>query len=60
MAICDVGQGSAALVRAGPHEAVVVDTGPDPHRLSRCLDDLDVARCRWSSSATSTPIMSTA
>jgi len=44
VAICDVGQGSAALVRAGPHEAVVVDTGPDPHRLSRCLDDLDVAQ----------------
>lgn len=31
-------------MRAGPHEAVVVDTGPDPHRLSRCLDDLDVAQ----------------
>ena len=44
VAICDVGQGSAALVRAGPHEAVVVDTGPDPHRLSHCLDDLGVAQ----------------
>ena len=44
VAICDVGQGSAALVRASPDEAVVVDTGPDPHRLSRCLDDLGVAQ----------------
>lgn len=42
VAICDVGQGSAALVRAGPRAAVVVDTGPDPDRLGRCLDDLDV------------------
>ncbi|MGK2350317.1 ComEC/Rec2 family competence protein [Cutibacterium sp. V947] len=42
VAICDVGQGSAALVRAGPHAAVVVDTGPDPSPLGRCLDDLDV------------------
>ncbi|WCC81048.1 ComEC/Rec2 family competence protein [Cutibacterium equinum] len=42
VAVCDVGPGSAALVRAGPRAAVVVDTGPDPGRLGRCLDDLDV------------------
>ncbi|MSS45750.1 MBL fold metallo-hydrolase [Cutibacterium sp. WCA-380-WT-3A] len=44
VAICDVAQGSAALVRAGPRQAIVVDTGPDPRRLSRCLNDLDVAQ----------------
>ncbi|MDO4411718.1 ComEC/Rec2 family competence protein [Cutibacterium sp.] len=42
IAVCDVGQGSAAVVRSGPRSAVVVDTGPDPGKLGRCLDDLDV------------------
>lgn len=34
---CDVGQGGAQLIRAGPHAAVLVDTGPDPKALSSCL-----------------------
>lgn len=34
---CDVGQGDATLLRAGPHAAVVVDVGPDPDLLRRCL-----------------------
>ena len=35
--VCDVGQGEAVLIRAGPRAAVVVDTGPDPAAMSRCL-----------------------
>jgi competence protein ComEC len=34
---CDVGQGSATLLRSGPDRAVVVDTGPDPAAVDRCL-----------------------
>lgn len=34
---CDVGQGSALLIRAGPNSAILVDTGPDPVALKRCL-----------------------
>ena len=39
---CDVGQGSATVLRAGEGQAVVVDTGPDPVLLQRCLDQLGV------------------
>jgi competence protein ComEC len=35
--VCDVGQGEALLVRAGPDAAVVVDTGPEPAPLRACL-----------------------
>ena len=35
---CDVGQGDALLVRAGPRQAVVVDVGPDGAALVSCLD----------------------
>jgi competence protein ComEC len=39
---CDVGQGDALVLRAGPGRAVLVDTGPDPSALDRCLRRLDV------------------
>jgi competence protein ComEC len=39
---CDVGQGDALVVAAARHEAVVVDTGPDPVLVDRCLRDLHV------------------
>jgi competence protein ComEC len=41
---CDVGQGDATVIRAGPGEAIVVDAGPDPVLLRRCLDQLGVDR----------------
>lgn len=41
---CDVGQGDALAVRSGQDAAVVVDTGPDPAAVRRCLDDLGVER----------------
>lgn len=43
-ASCDVGQGDASVIRAGPDAGIVVDTGPDPHRLQRCLDLLGVQK----------------
>jgi competence protein ComEC len=39
---CDVGQGDALVLPSGPGSAVVVDTGPDPVAVDRCLADLHV------------------
>ncbi len=42
MVTCDVGQGDGLVLHAGPHAAVVVDAGPDPALVDRCLDRLGV------------------
>jgi competence protein ComEC len=42
MVACDVGQGDALVLNAGDGSAVVVDTGPDPGAVDRCLDGLGV------------------
>ncbi|GAB3805244.1 ComEC/Rec2 family competence protein [Humibacter antri] len=43
IAACDIGQGDAVLLSSrGAH--ALVDTGPDPARLSACLNDLGVER----------------
>ncbi|TDD60619.1 ComEC/Rec2 family competence protein [Actinomadura darangshiensis] len=42
MVACDVGQGDALVLSAGPRQAVVVDTGPDPVPVDRCLKRLGV------------------
>ncbi len=39
---CDVGQGDSLVLPAGPHSAVLVDTGPDPVADDRCLRDLHI------------------
>lgn len=44
VAVCDVGQGDATVLAAAPGEGVLVDTGPDPALLSRCLAQLGVRR----------------
>ena len=44
MVMCDVGQGDALVLAAGRREAVVVDAGPDPVLVDRCLDRLGVRR----------------
>ncbi len=44
LAACDVGQGDALAVRAGPGVAVVVDAGPDERAVDGCLRRLDVER----------------
>ncbi len=40
---CDVGQGDALVLRAGPDRAVLVDVGPDPAAVDRCLRRLGVS-----------------
>ncbi len=55
MVMCDVGQGDALVLAAGEDTAVVVDTGPDPAAVDRCLRSLGITRIPWSSSPTSTP-----
>ncbi len=39
---CDVGQGDALVLNAGAGRAVVVDSGPEPRAVDRCLDRLGV------------------
>ncbi len=39
---CDVGQGDALVVSVAAHTAIVVDTGPDPDLVDRCLHRLGV------------------
>lgn len=41
---CDVGQGDALVLAAGPGAAVVVDAGPDPDAVDDCLDRLGVVQ----------------
>ncbi|WP_081744732.1 ComEC/Rec2 family competence protein, partial [Arthrobacter sp. H14] len=40
---CDVGQGDGLVIRTGTHSAVVVDTGPDPELMDRCLRELEIS-----------------
>jgi competence protein ComEC len=44
MVACDVGQGDGLVLNAGGGRAVVVDTGPDPRLMDRCLDRLGANR----------------
>ncbi len=43
VAACDVGQGDALVLNAGGGRAVVVDVGPEPRTVGRCLDRLAVS-----------------
>ncbi|WP_406154489.1 ComEC/Rec2 family competence protein [Streptomyces sp. NBC_01023] len=43
-AMCDVGQGDATVLATGAGTAVVIDTGPDPRLVDRCLRALGVTR----------------
>ncbi len=40
---CDVGQGDGLVLPVAPGRAVVVDTGPEPAAIDRCLRDLRVS-----------------
>jgi len=42
VAQCDVGQGSATVIRSGPDRAVLVDAGPQADLVDRCLRGLGV------------------
>ena len=44
LAVCDVGQGDALVIAVSPGTAVVVDAGPDPPAIDRCLRRLGVRR----------------
>lgn len=39
---CDVGQGDGGVLETAPGHALVVDTGPEPGAMDRCLDALQV------------------
>lgn len=39
---CDVGQGDATVIRAGPHSAMLVDAGPPEGDVAGCLRSLRV------------------
>ncbi len=41
---CDVGQGDALVLRGDAGGAVVIDAGPDPLAVDRCLDDARIDR----------------
>lgn len=43
IAVCDVGQGDAVLVRS-LGQVALIDTGPRPERLAGCLDELRIGR----------------
>ncbi|UKY50212.1 ComEC/Rec2 family competence protein [Streptomyces inhibens] len=42
--VCDVGQGDGLVLAAGDGTALVVDTGPEPRAIDRCLTDLGIRR----------------
>ncbi|MFG3003644.1 ComEC/Rec2 family competence protein [Streptomyces calvus] len=42
MVMCDVGQGDAMVLAAGEGTGVVVDAGPDPALVDRCLHSLGI------------------
>lgn len=44
MVACDVGQGDATVIRAGPRDAVLVDAGPAPLAVDGCLRRLRIDR----------------
>ncbi|MET7652772.1 ComEC/Rec2 family competence protein [Streptomyces sp. NPDC005486] len=44
LAMCDVGQGDATVLAAGGGAGVVVDAGPDPVLVDRCLSELGITR----------------
>jgi competence protein ComEC len=41
---CDVGQGDGLVLNAGAGSGVVIDTGPDPRAVDRCLRRLHIHR----------------
>ena len=44
IANCDVGQGDALVLKTAPHEALLIDTGPEPKLINQCLKDLSIKK----------------
>lgn len=42
IANCDVGQGDGLVVNLGGGSGILVDTGPDPTKIDRCLRRLKI------------------
>jgi competence protein ComEC len=42
VANCDIGQGDGSAINLGNHRAIVIDTGPDPELIDRCLKQLSI------------------
>ena len=42
LAQCDVGQGDSLVINLGNDQAIVIDVGPDPTAIDKCLRDLGV------------------
>jgi competence protein ComEC len=38
IAVCDIGQGDATLIRTAEHSAMLVDAGPDSEAMKECLE----------------------
>lgn len=43
---CNVGQGDGLVINAGNGEAIVVDSGPEPFSMARCLRKLEIKKVR--------------
>jgi len=43
-AFIDVGQGDSTVIRTGPHNAIVIDTGNDDGAAARCLSQLKITQ----------------
>lgn len=41
---CDVGQGDAMLINLGNHQGVVIDVGPDPQLIDKCLKQFAITQ----------------
>ncbi len=42
LAVCDIGQGDATLIRTGENSAMVVDVGPDQQAMKNCLTEFAI------------------
>ena len=42
VANCDIGQGDAMVINLHHHRAIVIDVGPDPQLIDRCLHQLGI------------------
>ena len=39
---CDIGQGDGMVINLGNHRAILIDTGPEPTLIDRCLKQLGI------------------
>jgi competence protein ComEC len=44
VAICDIGQGDGYAISLFPHQALVIDSGPDPQMMDSCLKHLGITQ----------------